>query len=70
LDWVLTNIYRDEDEIHLLHIIPIPMPEVITGGFGAMGEGYRGILQKWVGQWGITHHSDVIIFDEVVVFVA
>lgn len=34
--WVLDNIYREGDELHLLHIIPIPMPEVITGGFGAM----------------------------------
>lgn len=35
LDWVLENIYREGDEVHLLHIIPIPMPEVV-GGFGAM----------------------------------
>lgn len=24
------------DEIHLLHVIPLPMPEVVAGGFGAM----------------------------------
>jgi nucleotide-binding universal stress UspA family protein len=36
LNWVLENIYRKDDEIHLLHIIPIPMPEVVAGGYGAM----------------------------------
>ena len=36
LTWVLDNIYREGDEIHLLHVIPIPMPEVVSGGYGAM----------------------------------
>jgi len=36
LEFVLTEIYRAGDELHILHVIPVPMPEVITGGFGAM----------------------------------
>lgn len=27
LDWAVDNIYRKDDEIHLLHIIPVPMPQ-------------------------------------------
>ena len=36
LDFVLSEIYRAGDELHILHVIPVPMPEVMTGGFGAM----------------------------------
>lgn len=36
VDWVLQIIYYESDELHLAHIIPVPMPEVITAGFGAM----------------------------------
>ncbi|KAL4443592.1 hypothetical protein ABPG75_011329 [Micractinium tetrahymenae] len=35
LEWSISNVYKEGDEIHLLHIIPVPMPEVI-GGIGAM----------------------------------
>ncbi|KAI7840666.1 hypothetical protein COHA_005588 [Chlorella ohadii] len=35
LEWTIDNVYKQGDEIHLLHIIPVPMPEVI-GGIGAM----------------------------------
>lgn len=35
LEWVIDNVYREGDEVHLLHVIPVPMPEVV-GGFGAM----------------------------------
>jgi|Transcript_3269 structural maintenance of chromosome 2 len=36
LDWVIREMYKDGDEIHLIHVIPVPMPEVVAGGFGAM----------------------------------
>jgi hypothetical protein len=32
LEWAVENLYREGDEFHLLHVIPVPMPEVI-GGF-------------------------------------
>jgi hypothetical protein len=32
LEWACENLYREGDEFHLLHVIPVPMPEVI-GGF-------------------------------------
>ena len=35
-DWVIREMYKDGDEIHLIHVIPVPMPEVVAGGFGAM----------------------------------
>ncbi|KAI3428123.1 hypothetical protein D9Q98_006506 [Chlorella vulgaris] len=35
LEWVVSNLWKEGDEVHLLHIIPVPMPEVI-GGLGAM----------------------------------
>lgn len=35
LEWSINNVMKEGDEIHLLHIIPVPMPEVI-GGIGAM----------------------------------
>jgi nucleotide-binding universal stress UspA family protein len=35
LEWAINNVHKEGDEVHLLHIIPVPMPEVI-GGMGAM----------------------------------
>ncbi len=35
VDWTVANLFRSGDEIHLLHIIPTPSPEVLAG-FGAM----------------------------------
>jgi nucleotide-binding universal stress UspA family protein len=35
LEWAIKNIYREGDDFHLLHVIPVPMPQVV-GGFGAM----------------------------------
>jgi nucleotide-binding universal stress UspA family protein len=31
LDYCLTHFYKDGDEIHLMHVIPVPAPEVLTG---------------------------------------
>lgn len=35
LEWSIKNLHKEGDEFHLLHIIPVPMPEVI-GSIGAM----------------------------------
>ena len=35
LDWVIANLHRPGDVVHLLHIVPEPRPEV----FGRMGSG-------------------------------
>jgi nucleotide-binding universal stress UspA family protein len=36
LNWVVDNIVKEGDEVHLLHVIPVPMPDVVAGGFGGM----------------------------------
>ncbi|KDD72741.1 hypothetical protein H632_c2951p0, partial [Helicosporidium sp. ATCC 50920] len=38
LDWTLENIYQQGDEIHFLHVIPVPMPAVV-GGLGGLDTG-------------------------------
>ena len=29
VDWTLANLVKPEDELHLVHVIPVPMPEVV-----------------------------------------
>lgn len=36
-DWAIKNLYRDGDELHFFHVIPIPMPQVIAGYTGIEG---------------------------------
>lgn len=30
--WAIDNLYREGDVLHLFHVIPIPMPQVVGGG--------------------------------------
>ncbi|GAB4818574.1 hypothetical protein N2152v2_005620 [Parachlorella kessleri] len=31
VDWAAENLFKEGDEVHLLHIIPVPMPQVMAG---------------------------------------
>lgn len=42
LEWTIENIVREGDEVHLLHVIPVPMPEVSLSDVGER-QSYEGL---------------------------
>lgn len=39
LDWVISNLYRQGDEIHFFHVVPNPQAKLLGGGLGLADAG-------------------------------